>query len=95
MKAVQATSPNSPDFLQLSALEPLINHYELEDIHPELFQARKLIQNYNPSSISELIDIVNPLNAAFPLLLRFLQIVLTSTVTSATCERSFSSVRGT
>ena len=43
MKAVQATSPNSPNLLQPSALEPLINHYELdkEDIHPKLIQARK------------------------------------------------------
>ena len=97
MKAVQATSPNSPNFLQLSALEPLINHYELDkdDVHPELIQARKLIQNYNPSSISELIDILNPLKAAFPLLLKLLQVVLTLTVTSATYERSFSSFRRT
>ena len=70
MKAVHATSPSSPNFLQFPALEPLVTHYELdeEDIHPELIQAKKLIQSYNPSSISELIDILYPLKTAFPVL---------------------------
>ena len=98
MKAVQAISPNSPNFLHLSTLKPLINHYELdeEDIDPELIQAKRLIQDYNPSSIlSELIDILLPLKAAFPVLLKLLQIALTLTVTSATCERSFTSLRRT
>ena len=97
MKAVQATSPSSPNFLQFPALKPLINHYELdeEDIETELKQANKLFQSYNPSSISELIDILYPLATAFPELLKLLQIVLTLTVTSATCERSFSSLRRT
>ena len=97
MKAVQAISPNSPNFLHLPTLKPLINHYELdeEDIHPELIQAKRLIQDYNPSSISELIDILLPLKAAFPVLLKLLQIALTLTVTSATCERLFSSLQRT
>ena len=50
MKAVQATLPSS-NFLQFPALEPLINHYELdeEDIETELKQAKKFFQSYNPS----------------------------------------------
>ena len=49
MKGIQATSPSSSNVLQLSGLEPLISDYELDkDIHPELIQARKLIQNYTP-----------------------------------------------
>ena len=97
MKAVQATSPSSLNFLQFSAVVPLVKHYELdeEDIHTELIQAKKLIQSYNPSSTSELIDILYPLKAAFPVLLKLLQIALTLTVTSATCERSFSLLRQT
>ena len=44
MKAVDATSSKSRNFLNLPTLKPLLNHYEVDDdnIYPELIQAKKL-----------------------------------------------------
>lgn len=69
MKAVQATSPISPNFLQFPILKPPLNHYDLdeEDIQPELIQAKKFFQSYEPSSISDLIDMLEPLKVGYPI----------------------------
>ena len=94
MKAVQACSPKSKNFLDFYTLKPLVNHYKLdeEDICPELSQTRKLARNHNLSSIPDVIELLQPLKATFPALLQLLPTVLTLSVTSATCERSFSSL---
>ena len=68
MKAVQATSLNSLNILQFPALEAPVNHYKLDkhDLLLKFIPSKKFVQSYNPSSISELTDILCPLKAAFP-----------------------------
>ena len=58
--------------------------------HIELIQ---VLENHNLSSLSDVMDILQPLKVAFPSVLRVLQIALTFAVTTASCERSFSSLK--
>ena len=95
MNGISACSPISKDFLDLDALKPMIRHYELseEDASIELLQAKKILKNKEVETISDVIDNLSTLKAAFPELLKLLNIALTIAVTSAACERSFSSTK--
>ena len=97
MNGISACSPISKDFLDLDALKPMIRHYELseEDASIELLQAKKILKNKEVETISDVIDNLSILKAAFPELLKLLNIALTIAVTSAACERSFSSLKRT
>ena len=79
MKALQACTPSSPSFFDFSTLKPILDTYNVDEpaIHIELIQAKKM---------SEVIDILQPLKAAFPGVLQVLQIALTFAVTTASCE---------
>ena len=61
-----------------------------DDIKVELIHAKELLQNKPLDSISDVIDQLIPLRVAFPNL-RQLQIALT--LSSAACERTFSSLK--
>ena len=95
MKALQSCSPKSKSFLDYSVLQPIIDHYKLnnDDIKVELIHAKELLKNKPLDSISDVIDQLIPLRVAFPNLLRQLQIALTLSVSSAACERTFSSLK--
>ena len=96
MKALSACVPKSPFFLELSNLKPLIDHYKLSeaDLKIECIQAQKVLRQYNEvDGIADVIKNLLQLKAAFPELLKLLQIALTFPVTSASCERSFSSLK--
>ena len=95
MMALFACSPKSKSFLDLSALKPILESYSIEedDIQIELIQAKKVLKSHNLQSLSDVIDILQPLKAAFPKLLQVLQIAITFAVTTASCERSFSSLK--
>ena len=95
MKALQACTPSSPSFFDFSTLKPILDTYNVDEpgIHIELIQAKKVLKNHNLHSLSEVIDILQPLKAAFPGVLQVLQIALTFAVTTASCERSFSSLK--
>ena len=58
-------------------------------------QAKKVLKNEQMEDIHDFIDKLRPLKAAFPELLRLLDIALTITVSSSACERSFSSLKRT
>lgn len=95
MKALQSCSPKSKSFLDYSSLQPIIDHYKLsnDDIKVELIHAKELLRGKLLDSISDVIDKLLPLHVAFPNLLKQLQIALTLSVTSAACERTFSSLK--
>ena len=57
--------------------------------------AKKVLKNEGMEDIHDVIDKLSPLKAAFPELLRLLDIALTIPVSSAACERSFSSLKRT
>lgn len=56
-------------------------------------RAEELLKNKPLDSISDVIDQLMPLHVAFPNLLKELQIALTLSVSSAACERTFSSLK--
>ena len=100
MKAVQACSPKAANFLELEALKPLLELYSTK-ISPtsntelELMHAKGVVSQAKPNAetLNDVIDALSPLRAAFAGLTQLLQIVLTLAVTTASCERSFSSLK--
>ena len=91
MKSVQASSPKSCN----SSLQPFIEHYDLNntDLVVELTQAKKVLQGKDIVTIAGAIHQLLPLKAAFPELLKLLQIALTLCISTAQCERTFSCLK--
>ena len=58
MKALQSCSPKLKSFLDYSALQPIIDHYKLnnDDIEVELIHAKELLKNKPLDSISDAND---------------------------------------
>lgn len=95
MKSVQACSPKSRNFLDISSLQPLITHYNLENatLPVELLQAKRVLLNKDINTIAGAIQELLPLRVAFPELIKVLQMSLTLAVSTAQCERCFSSLK--
>ena len=66
-----------------------------ESLTMECILAKRTLVGKDISSISDVLTEVFPLRAAFPTLLRVLQIGLTIVVSTAECERSFSALKRT
>ena len=103
MRAVQSCNPCSESFLEPTELLPLINQYSLSVAHDvlvtECTQAKKTLKisgkdEKTYSSINEAQEDLSKLKAAFPNVIKILQISLTIVVTAASCERSFSTLKG-
>ena len=90
MKSVQACSPKSSNFLDISLLQSFIEHY---DLAIELIQAKKILHKKDITTIAGAIQELLPLKVAFPELLKLLQMSLTLAVSTTQCERSFSSLK--
>ena len=95
MKAVQACAPHSPRFLDPNQLAPLAHSYGLDktNLAMECTLAKKSV---NGNDLDEVIDVLkelSPLRAAFPLLVKLIQLSLTVAVSTAQCERSFSALK--
>ena len=95
MKAIQACSPDSDNFLEPDSLTPLIEAYDLDgrSIRMEGILAKRSLKDKEIRDISELICELYPLKSAFPTLLKLLQIALTIVVTTSECERTFSALK--
>ena len=100
MKAVQACSPTSKNYLKFEALKPLLDLYESklpceDSIKLELIHAERVIKQANPGIKynCEAIQVLTQLQAAFPGVLLLLSMVQTMAITTAPCERSFSSLK--
>ena len=95
MKSVQACSPKSSNFLDATSLQPLIEHYNIENtsLPVELLQAKSVLITKEVTTIAGAIQELLPLRVAFPKLTKLLQISLTLAVSTAQCERCFSSLK--
>ena len=97
MKAIQACSPQSDNFLDVEVLEPLADNYNL-DISLLIMEAALAKRTLDKSehemeTIADVMKEIKPLQNAFPTLAQVLQLALTISVSSASCERSFSALK--
>ena len=105
MKGVDALSPKSTSFLSVTKMEPFLQHYSkclprLDNLKNEvIFFKNYLTRNPIPdeelqgsSGLHNLLEHTEPVKAAFPILNECLCIALTLGTSTATVERSFSSL---
>ena len=95
MRAVQACAPRSLHFLESDQLAPLADSYGLNKntLDMECSLAKHTL---NGKELDEVINVLRelfPLKAAFPLLVKLIQIALAIAVSTAHCERSFSALK--
>ena len=97
LSAMQALLPTSDRFLDVDTLHPFLQHYDIDvsEVQIEVMTAKRLLQN-SKSKLEFLHHVYNelvPVKACFPRLLQSLKIAMTIGVSSASAERSFSSLR--
>ena len=95
MKGTQSCHPDSPHFLEISHLMPLVTMYNLNEqsLSMECTIAKRTFKDKEMNTINDVLLEVLPLKDAFPELVRLLQISLTVAVITAECERSFFSLK--
>ena len=96
IRAIQCCNPSSPQFLEYDHLLPLAELYSClnkDYLMMECLLAKRTVRNKKMDSISDVLREVYLLKAAFPILVKLLQIALTIAVSTAECEQSFSAVR--
>lgn len=95
MKGIQSCNPQSNHFLQPDKLIPLANSYGLDhsSLAMECKLAKRTLAGKEIESIVGVLSEVYPSKAAFPTLVQLLQIGLTTVVSTAQCERSFSALK--
>ena len=92
MKAMQALSPKSTKFLDYDTLLPFLSHYciaQAEEVRTELLTAKQML--VSNEGLKSLHNVYDPLG--FPQLMECLKIAMVFGVTSASAERSFSSLK--
>ena len=95
MKAIQACSPDSNNFLDPDCLNPMVEAYKLDrdSVGMEAILARRSLKEKEMDDLSDAIRELYPLKSAFPTLFKLLHIALTIVVSTAECERSFSALK--
>ena len=95
MRAIQACSPSSATFLEPNTILSLAESYgiELETLSIECTVAKHTLIGKNMDSIADAYSELSSFKIAFPLLIKVLQIVLTTVVTTAHCERSLKRIK--
>ena len=95
MKAIQSCNPKSIDFLNHERLLPLAIQYgvDVDLLKNECQLAKHTLKDKEIESIAECLKEVSILDAAFPILKKLMHIALTIVVSTASCERSFSSLK--
>jgi len=101
MVGIQALTPNSSCFLDVSKMSAFIKLYggNFEDISHEVYQLRRLIERTTdnndlvPCTMLELAKFLEPYKLAFQEMYRLVCIALTLPVSSASCEHSFSAMK--
>ena len=100
LRAVSVLDPCSGKFLDINLIKPMAEQYSVDTTYldVELKQARRLIdrktnEGVSVKSLVELSTFLNPYKEAFPDLYKLITIALVLPPTSASCERSFSSMR--
>lgn len=95
MKAIQSCSPQSDAFLKYEKLYPLALQYGLDVdlLKVECHLAKHTFKDKDIETINNFLKEVSALEPAFPTLNKLMQIALTIVVSTASCERSFSSLK--
>ena len=98
MKAVQSCSPLSSEFLEMDRLMPLVESYGFIDkdlLRMECVLAKRTLADKGQEleTINDVLVAIIPFKAAFPNLVKLLQLSLTIVVSTAECERSFSALK--
>ena len=98
--SLEALIPTSAVFLQATSLKPFLVHYELSEaaFSSESATARTYLHEqglneYNSNTFHDIYNHLSKVHGCFPTICRVYQIALTLGVSSATAERSFSSLR--
>lgn len=97
MRAFQCCVPESPHFLEIDHLLPVVAFYKLnkDSLSMECVIAKRTLKDKNITTINDVLLEIVPLREAFPVLVKLLQIALTIVVSTAECERSFSTLKRT
>ena len=97
MKAMQALTPRSPKFLDYDTLLPFLSHYcipQVEEVRTELLTAKQmLVSTEGLKTLYDVYDQLGTVPLGFPQLMECLRIAMAFGVTSASAERSFSSLK--
>ena len=92
MKAIQACSPHSNNFLDPESLTTISEAYCLDGDSIRI-EARRSLREKEMDDLSDVICELYPLKSAFPTIFKLLHIALTIVVSTAECERSFSALK--
>uniref|UniRef100_A0A8C5BKB5 HAT C-terminal dimerisation domain-containing protein n=1 Tax=Gadus morhua TaxID=8049 RepID=A0A8C5BKB5_GADMO len=100
MQGVQALNPSSTTFLREETVLLLGNAYDsnIEDLKHELHQTRRVLERKkkemeSPTTLMEFVQFMDPYQDVFYELFRLCKIAVVLPVSSASCERSFSTLR--
>ena len=96
MSAIQACHTKSKTFLDLNALQALVDIYELDvsNLRSEVDVAKRTLESKKDlETTSDVFLSLIPHKDAFPTLLKLVRITLTIAVSTATCEHSFSTLK--
>ncbi|XP_077053348.1 zinc finger MYM-type protein 1-like [Siphateles boraxobius] len=101
MRGVQALHPNSNSFLQESPFFSFAEIYEsdLDDLKHELHQAKRILERKRKEGMQSLTSILEftvflePFKEVFHELFRLCKIAIAIPVSTASCERSFSTLK--
>jgi len=97
MKCIHCCNPESPHFLDFNSLTAFAEMYGLdkETLSMECKLALRTLSGKEMESINDVFVELLPLKAAFPVLVKMIRIALTIVVSTAECERSFSTLKRT
>ena len=95
MHSISSLCPIRPHFFNPLSLKPLANMYDLDYdlLFMESTLATHTLVNTEMETLNDVFHELWPLKSAFPTLVKAIQIALTICVSTAECERSFSSLK--
>ena len=93
--AVAACSPKSKHFLKVTTVKPLAEEcfIDVSSLEPQLAVAQNLVSQQHIETTEQLYSLLSSMQAAFPDLFTLVRAALTIPVSSATAERSFSTLK--
>ena len=95
MKAIHSCHPTSKFFLKTDVLQPLVDSYDLpkDKIEMEASLAKRMLEGKELATIGDVLLQLKPLSSTFPNLSKLVRIAMTIAVSTAQCERSFSTLK--
>ena len=95
LASLEALVPTSNVFLGLSTLRPILSHYNISEtaMETEIAIAKTYLRKCDGPSLHQAYSLLRQVPECFPTTLQCYQIAMTMGVSSASAERSFSSLR--